>query len=831
MSEADTQVAKPVDWVFPRDVMAGLGGASRDLLATFLALLEKTTPWEETKKRIHAIEESLNSSIGRQKREYIAAVQERQKIWHTSRYSDDEMRLLLWMALREVFDLPSRFSHSISGCALLADDLVAAIIHRKYKRDAITGKLARGFKKQSQNVDSAPTFQSIVAESLDVLRQQHTDTPLESFKTDHEQDLDEHELVRVNSWLASQSPQQLAALANLIGVEKLNEQALRNFVAGAGAMSAISAGVSAAGFAAYILAAQASAFIPLVSGPGLVSALAVLSNPLTATVGIAGGGWWAYRSTREKMRAMVATQVTSLLAFQGVIAGVAGLRHTAVVFRQAADLRDSAAFLETSPLLTDKVIARYRQLGADLSGIPHAPALSMDQVHLARFDARSLSQRLKPDLPGHDSKQKDVRDVLALSGLTVGDALFAYASMDPAVVNAADFAYTADIDDQWDFAWLANSMTDKTAKAALGEETRLKGYVGEQMVASHLAAQGHAVSFPENSNEPGWDLLVDGQKYQVKFHESSDGIVDALERYDYPVIANTELMGKIPAAMADRVFFLDGLSNETVTKVTHEALAAGVDFSEPGDPSFALFVAACRSAKDVHQGKLSTAQAVEQLMLDGAVRAGLFAAGAVIGKTMGMFLFGPAGAWVLGGGLPILAQAARGKVVDQVRIRARSGAYAEWVGAVHQQLDRMQTDLIAALSDRIQQLNDKQSADPRNTVQRYLHWRIVDAMLYADECRHHIGAICKESHPLPEARLRELLLWAQRASIHAFRYQSALASVIEYLEQAPGVLDEAIHRHNQQKIGNTAKRLWNTAVSGVARKGSPNNEITNDSKH
>jgi uncharacterized protein YaaW (UPF0174 family) len=64
-------------------------------------------------------------------------------------------------------------------------------------------------------------------------------------------------------------------LLNSIGAEKLNDAAVRKVLLTAGGLTALSTSVGLAGFSAYILAAQASAFIPLISGPALVSIVAV----------------------------------------------------------------------------------------------------------------------------------------------------------------------------------------------------------------------------------------------------------------------------------------------------------------------------------------------------------------------------------------------------------------------------------------------------------------------------------------------------------------------------------------------------------------------------
>src|SRR5690606_17608126 len=141
---------------------------------------------------------------------------------------------LLWIALREIFKLPPRICHSNAGCATLADDLVATIIHHKYKPESLSQKLVKGFRKQAKTVEPPPTLQSIVVESLDVLQKQYANPNSDSSANTAEKTLSEQELDAAHQWLAVQTPQQLAAMASLMGVEKINEQALGKFLAGAG---------------------------------------------------------------------------------------------------------------------------------------------------------------------------------------------------------------------------------------------------------------------------------------------------------------------------------------------------------------------------------------------------------------------------------------------------------------------------------------------------------------------------------------------------------------------------------------------------------------------
>lgn len=75
-----------------------------------------------------------------------------------------------------------------------------------------------------------------------------------------------------------------------------------------------------------------------------------------------------------------------------------------------------------------------------------------------------------------------------------------------------------------------------------GNLPRLYGYVAEQQTMLHLLQQGHQVELAEGATQAGWDLLVDGQEFQVKHTLSSSLIEEHFRKYpDIPVIVNSEL--------------------------------------------------------------------------------------------------------------------------------------------------------------------------------------------------------------------------------------------------------------------------------------------------
>ena len=116
----------------PADILAGLGGADRNLLATCIALFEDSTltrRLEHWYKKFENLEwnrwrRALNDS----REEDFGGVQDTQAKWLSSDFSDDDLRLILWIHLRSALELPARLSATHRGCALLGDDVTAKLI-------------------------------------------------------------------------------------------------------------------------------------------------------------------------------------------------------------------------------------------------------------------------------------------------------------------------------------------------------------------------------------------------------------------------------------------------------------------------------------------------------------------------------------------------------------------------------------------------------------------------------------------------------------------------------------------------------------------------------
>src|SRR5690554_3442199 len=136
----------------PTDFLAGLGGANRELLSTCLALFDDSrwqrrleTLNEQANERMEGLAKRLGNQVeqwlegtGRDPMPRLPAPEieeggrelgERQRYWQEADYSDDTLRLLLWVRLRVALGLPARLTSTSRGCGYLADDMAARLIH------------------------------------------------------------------------------------------------------------------------------------------------------------------------------------------------------------------------------------------------------------------------------------------------------------------------------------------------------------------------------------------------------------------------------------------------------------------------------------------------------------------------------------------------------------------------------------------------------------------------------------------------------------------------------------------------------------------------------
>lgn len=94
------------------------------------------------------------------------------------------------------------------------------------------------------------------------------------------------------------------------------------------------------------------------------------------------------------------------------------------------------------------------------------------------------------------------------------------------------------LDSNWDSASIGQSLPDKAVD-------KLMGHLAEPMVKEHLEDHGIRVAMPEDSNQAGWDLILNGEhNVNVKTMSEFSSLAHHFDKYPHvPVVVPTDMTG------------------------------------------------------------------------------------------------------------------------------------------------------------------------------------------------------------------------------------------------------------------------------------------------
>ncbi|WP_170382440.1 hypothetical protein [Ruegeria atlantica] len=550
-----------------------------------------------------------------------------------------------------------------------------------------------------------------------------------------------------------------------------------------GAGWAVFAGVVAnSGFAPYILAAKASAVIPLVSGPGLVSLLAVIVNPATLLVGLGGLAWIGAGKSTSTARSQVAARFCAMLAMRGSQDTNLGVQKFITDMRASANGK-STEFQHLDKSSQRQMRKRIAEIESTLGGPLPAPAGSPPKP----WDESICSSKTKTDYA-------DLVDATAVATLTTGELLWHAIAMDRNVLSAADFSRSINLGDPLSFAANAHEY------AMRGAQISLRGYTAERLVLDQLVAAGHDVVMPVSSNMPGFDLLVDGCEIQVKCGETLGILAEHFEKYPgIPVIANSELAHKAweqGEEWASLVTTLPGFDLSIVEGKLAKALDHASELVDLDVLFFAFAVGLVRGGVEVWRGAIPLDDLPAWMLIDGVARGGLGLAGNAGGTAIGLLAIGPAGALVLG---PVFACAAlmgTGTARDSIS----SLLMREW----HQERKRLahelHVSLLVALDRKIKALSKRHAHLPSSTAQEtkevtvWIQQKGCDDLVSAIEERAEVSA-----PPSNEFETLTLLLEASRLAPTDAKVLIARGRLERHLQSRPS-LNEAVFKNHLPRL-------------------------------
>ncbi|MBB5326048.1 hypothetical protein HNQ34_003166 [Anoxybacillus tepidamans] len=232
--------------------------------------------------------------------------------------------------------------------------------------------------------------------------------------------------------------------------------------------------------------------------------------------------------------------------------------------------------------------------------------------------------------------KKQIQETVAISTISVGEFFYDFIMLDHMAVEGIDFAREEDLSHLFSLSEFAKTV-DTTSLT--GDMAQLQGYVAERMIGSELQARGHDVEFPATSNQAGYDLLVDGEPFQVKNLINPQGVREHLERYpNIPVYVNEEL-GKYFGGNPQ--VYVTSVSHEEVINATKQTLSHAADLTDFEIPYITFIIYTASNVKRVWRNDLTIEQAVINILVDSTAKIAFAGLGKMIGTTLGVALFGP----------------------------------------------------------------------------------------------------------------------------------------------------------------------------------------------
>ncbi|MEG2521119.1 MAG: glycine zipper domain-containing protein [Christensenellaceae bacterium] len=286
---------------------------------------------------------------------------------------------------------------------------------------------------------------------------------------------------------------------------------------------------------------------------------------------------------------------------------------------------------------------------------------------IRQYRLKQLRQYIQQTYPIQQVSQKD--ELAAMAGLSTVELCWHWASIDTQVIDAADFSSTQDIQSGFEFAqYIHQHVSNMDTESLIGFKRRLMGYVGEQNVADLLIEQGHVVEVAQTANQPVWDLLVDGEKVNVKTVQDIASIkAQALAYPDTIYLVPEDAIGEANG----NIVRLDGFNHEQLQNLTDQTVDNSVDATDAviniaGHlPVVPLLFSIMRNRKAIEQGRDNDV-AVQHVILDTLGRGGGAGLGAVIGGTIGT-IAGPIGT-VIGSALGAIVGGMFGQnIVEEIK--------------------------------------------------------------------------------------------------------------------------------------------------------------------
>lgn len=273
-------------------------------------------------------------------------------------------------------------------------------------------------------------------------------------------------------------------------------------------------------------------------------------------------------------------------------------------------------------------------------------------------------------------------------------------------------------------AWPSSEVGEALSEGALN---KLMGHLAEPIVGQHLEDLGVQVEMPIASNQPGYDLILNGEHaVNVKTVADISSLSAHFEKYpDIPVIVPSDMAGIPKTAIhldaSDSIEQLnravelgdghivlvdDALSH--VDMLEHadgvsDALIENVDVI--GIPLITLALSSYHQIKLLKQHDTDTSNALKNIGLDVAGTGAGGAAGAATGAAIGSAIvpvIGTALGAIVGGIVGAMGGRAASNSIREKPFRDALRAYQEVLTGTQQNIEKTQADADAAYADMLE---------------------------------------------------------------------------------------------------------------------------------
>jgi hypothetical protein len=278
----------------------------------------------------------------------------------------------------------------------------------------------------------------------------------------------------------------------------------------------------------------------------------------------------------------------------------------------------------------------------------------VDNIWDTPLATKGAEDRLRDMLSEEDSKiitqdleETEWKDSILFAGMTVGDFIYDILRINPLVLDAVEFARADDITNIFDFSYFARDIQNLGEAAYTGNLAQISGYVAEQWTGHQLQSLGMEIEFPDVPNQEGFDILVNGDPFQIKCLDSQSGVLEHLERYpDIPVLVNEDLVDKLQDI--DNVYPVPGLDHDHIIYLTKKSLIAGSDIYDFKIPWITLIVVSQRNISALLRGRTNLITCLKNIPIETGSGVICSKIGAKVISIVSYSLFGPAGG-VIGG--------------------------------------------------------------------------------------------------------------------------------------------------------------------------------------